>query len=202
MARNTQENAEKTRSKILDSAKRLFAEKGYSATTIADICNRSGYTKGALFHHFNSKEALFEKIWTGMEVAMDQAATLEVIRVAEISNDAYEAFLAGCRVFLDHAVQPDFQQIIHIDGPAVLGMREWMKRDAGMGMRNLDSGLKYLASQGLIDEAKRKAFTILIYGALQGMAKSLSFPENSGGVSSEDMFKAFEDLVRNAHKTP
>jgi len=200
MARNNQENTDKTRKTIVDSAQKLFAEKGFSATTIADICASSGYTRGALFHHFKTKEALFEEIWTNLEVAMDSAATKEVMRVAEISSDPYEAFLAGCRIFLDYATRPDFQQIIHIDGPSVLGMREWMRRDAGMGMRNLGSGLKYLASQGLIDNTKRKAFTILTYGALQGMAKTLSFPEIAGGVSSEEMFQAFEDLVRNAPK--
>jgi len=198
MARNNQENTDKTRKSIVDSAQKLFAEKGFSATTIADICASSGYTRGALFHHFKTKEALFEEIWTNMEVAMDTAAANEVRRVAQISRDPYEAFLAGCRIFLDYATRPDFQQIVHIDGPSVLGMGEWMKRDAGMGMRNLGSGLKYLASQGLIDEAKRKAFTILTYGALQGVAKALSFPDISGGVSSEEMFSAFEDMVRSA----
>jgi len=202
MARNTPENTDKTRKAIVESAQKLFAQRGFSATTIADICTKSGYTRGALFHHFKTKEALFEEIWTNMEVTMDRAATQEVIRVAGISGNPYEAFLAGCRIFLDYAARPDFQQIIHIDGPSVLGMREWMKRDAGMGMRNLGSGLKYLASQGLIDESKRKAFTILIYGALQGMAKTLSFPEIAGGVSSEEMFSAFEDMVKNGHTKP
>ena len=46
------------RSRLLDAAMRLIREKGYSATTVDDICGAAGVTKGAFFHHFKSKEDL------------------------------------------------------------------------------------------------------------------------------------------------
>jgi TetR/AcrR family transcriptional repressor of nem operon len=46
------------RSRLLDAAMRLIREKGYSATTVDDICAAAGATKGAFFHHFKSKEDL------------------------------------------------------------------------------------------------------------------------------------------------
>lgn len=196
MARNTQEDTSKTRKTLIDAARKLFVDKGFTATTIADICDASNYTKGALFHHFKSKEALFLEIWTDMENKMDTAAVLEVTRMVQISSDPYDSLLAGCRVFLDHVSQPDFQQIVHVDGPAVLGMKEWMKHDAGMGMRTLGRGLKYLASEGLIEEEERRALTVLAYGALQAMAKAISFPETMPKTTPEEMFKVFESLVR------
>jgi AcrR family transcriptional regulator len=55
----TQQRAEETRSHILDAAGELFAERGYDATSVAAICVRAGVTKGAFYHHFASKQAVF-----------------------------------------------------------------------------------------------------------------------------------------------
>lgn len=199
MARSTRKDTELTRKTILSSAKFLFGTKGFSETTIAEICAKSGLTKGALFHHFATKEALFEEIWTDMEVTMDTAAAHAVTQVPNIKDDPYAGFIAGCRVFLAHVSQPEYQQIVYIDGPAVLGMQKWMERDAGLGMRNIGSGLKFLAKRGLIAQSNRYALTVLIYGALQGIAKTLSFQGNDRKASAEDLFVAFEKLVRSVH---
>jgi len=55
----TQQRAEETRSHILDAAGELFAKRGYAATSVADVCVRAGVTKGAFYHHFKSKQAVF-----------------------------------------------------------------------------------------------------------------------------------------------
>ena len=60
MARN--KHPEETVRKILDVSLRLFQEKGYEATTIQDIVDALGMSKGAIYHHFNSKEAILDRI--------------------------------------------------------------------------------------------------------------------------------------------
>ena len=55
------------RTRILDAARALIREKGYSAMTVDDLCARAGVTKGAFFHHFRSKEDL------GVAAAQDWA---------------------------------------------------------------------------------------------------------------------------------
>ncbi len=55
----TQRRGEETRSRILDAAGELFAQRGYDATSVADICERASVTKGGFYHHFTSKEAVF-----------------------------------------------------------------------------------------------------------------------------------------------
>ena len=55
----TQQRGEETRSHILDVAGELFAQRGYDATSVADICDGAGVTKGAFYHHFESKQAVF-----------------------------------------------------------------------------------------------------------------------------------------------
>ncbi|HIC90176.1 MAG TPA: TetR/AcrR family transcriptional regulator [Anaerolineae bacterium] len=65
---------EATRSHILDVAAACFAERGYDATSVAEICQRAGVTKGAFYHHFPSKQALFLELldrWlTGLETQL------------------------------------------------------------------------------------------------------------------------------------
>ena len=53
-----QSRSEVTRGKIIDAAVEMFNDGGYSSTGLGDIVERTGMTKGALYHHFNSKEAL------------------------------------------------------------------------------------------------------------------------------------------------
>jgi TetR/AcrR family transcriptional repressor of nem operon len=51
-------NSAETRSRLLDAARDVIRAQGYAATTVDDICAAAGVTKGAFFHHFESKERL------------------------------------------------------------------------------------------------------------------------------------------------
>ena len=55
----TQKRGEETRTRILEAAAAGFAEQGYDGTSVAEICQRAGVSKGAFYHHFSSKQALF-----------------------------------------------------------------------------------------------------------------------------------------------
>lgn len=62
MARKRKEDAQKTRTRILASALSLFAKKGYEYTTFTDVAARLKLTKGAVYWHFESKEALLKEL--------------------------------------------------------------------------------------------------------------------------------------------
>ncbi len=64
----TQPRSEETRGLILQAARRCFAEHGYDATGVAEICESAGISKGAFYYHFESKQAVFLAIladWLG-----------------------------------------------------------------------------------------------------------------------------------------
>ena len=60
--RKTKEEAEKTRGNILKSALKVFLKNGYSKTSLADIAENAGYTRGAVYWHFKDKSEILEKI--------------------------------------------------------------------------------------------------------------------------------------------
>jgi AcrR family transcriptional regulator len=66
-----QARSEETRKKILDSAIRLFAEKGYETTGVAEICTAAEVSKGAFYHHFPSKQAIFLELFRDWLVQID-----------------------------------------------------------------------------------------------------------------------------------
>ncbi len=68
-----QQRSEETRTKILDSAVKLFSTRGYTAASVDDICAEAGISKGAFYHHFESKQALFLALLDGWLQIIDNA---------------------------------------------------------------------------------------------------------------------------------
>jgi TetR/AcrR family acrAB operon transcriptional repressor len=71
MARRTKEEALETRKRILDTAERVFEKKGVSRTTLEDIANAAGVTRGAIYWHFKNKSELFSAMFDRVRLPMD-----------------------------------------------------------------------------------------------------------------------------------
>lgn len=67
-----QARSEETRARLLSEAENLFAEQGFDATGVADICAAAGVSKGAFYHHFPTKQALFQALMEGWLAQLDQ----------------------------------------------------------------------------------------------------------------------------------
>jgi AcrR family transcriptional regulator len=92
-----QARSEATRQKILDAAMDLFSEVGYAAAGLGEIIERAGMTKGALYHHFDSKEALATAI-----IEQGDNLTREVFgHVCQYSSPALENLIHGVFVITD-----------------------------------------------------------------------------------------------------
>lgn len=83
---------EEPRSRILQAAEECFARYGYDATGVAEICRRAGVSKGAFYHHFPSKQALFLEMlesWLG-----ELNARIQEIRFASRTSPQAQVGLA------------------------------------------------------------------------------------------------------------
>jgi AcrR family transcriptional regulator len=68
-----QQRSEETRTKIIESAIKLFSARGFNAASVDDICKEAGISKGAFYHHFESKQALFLALLDGWLEIIDNA---------------------------------------------------------------------------------------------------------------------------------
>lgn len=194
MARRSKIDAEKTRLQLIETAARLFEEQGYSATSTAEICAQLDITKGALFHHFRTKEDLFREVWTRLQVEMDDEARKAAIAARSLS-DPYAAFLAGCRTYLRYASRRDYQQIVLIDGPSVLDLSGWYESDHDLGNQNVKAGVRYLAKKGQVAPENVEALAVMLQSALNGAGFALA--RNTPDLTADAVYSAFEVLVRS-----
>ncbi|MCZ3382935.1 MULTISPECIES: multidrug efflux transporter transcriptional repressor AcrR [unclassified Kosakonia] len=84
MARKTKQQALETRQHILDVAMRLFSQNGVSATSLAEIAQAAGVTRGAIYWHFKNKSDLFSEIW---ELSESSISDLETEYRAKFPDD-------------------------------------------------------------------------------------------------------------------
>jgi AcrR family transcriptional regulator len=76
--------AEKTRAQLLTAAATVFAEKGYEGSSVGDVATEAGYTKGAVYAHFDSKEDLLAGIVAQMTAADEQFFAAGPVSVSEV----------------------------------------------------------------------------------------------------------------------
>jgi AcrR family transcriptional regulator len=151
---------------LLRESRRLFATQGYGAVGLSEIVRAAGVTKGALYHHFGSKAALFRAVLEEVqqEVAQRVAAT------SEAQEDPWAELTAGCQEFLTASNDPDVQRIMLVDGPAVLGWSEWRALDEAASVRHLAEALGALIEAGRIAPQPVAPLTHLLSGAMNEAA--------------------------------
>jgi AcrR family transcriptional regulator len=144
--RSNVERSDATRSALIAAARRLFVDKSYAETGTPEIAAEAGLTRGALYHHFADKQALFEAV-----VEAESADVAEEIEAA--SSDAASPLAAlqdGSRAFLDAMEKPGRTRILLLDGPAVLGRAKLDAIDARHAGRTLREGLGEAMASGAL----------------------------------------------------
>ncbi|MDF5759332.1 TetR/AcrR family transcriptional regulator [Spongiactinospora sp. TRM90649] len=164
------ERREQTRAALVAEGRRLFAAKGYGAVGLAEIVAAAKVTKGALYHHFDSKADLFRAV---LQQVQDEVGA-QVAEVADAQEDPWAQFTAGCRCFLSVTTHPDVQRIMLIDGPAVLGWSEWRAMDEAASARHLAEAITGLMDDGVIARRPVRPLTHLLSGAMNEAALFLA----------------------------
>lgn len=106
-----------TRKKLIEVARRAFAEYGYADTSMDKLTAEAGLTRGALYHHFGDKRGLFAAVVDQIDSQMAEYAQQHL----EQPDDLWEGLLFEGQTYIQNALNPEFQRIVLRDGPAVLG---------------------------------------------------------------------------------
>jgi AcrR family transcriptional regulator len=189
MARQA-ERREATRRSILEAAARLFAELGFAAVTVDEIAAAAALAKGAVYHHFPSKEALFEAVF---ERAAGELQA-QVHDAARASPDRLKALVAGSRAYFEACAQPPFDRIILRDGPAVLGWDRWRELDERYFLSVLPMSLDAAMAAGLIRRQEVQPLARLLAGALTEAAVACAGSDDPAATGQAHA-QALESLI-------
>ena len=136
-----------TRQHLVTVAMRLFARTGFAATSIEAVMAAAGASRGALYHHFDSKTQLFEAVLERVEADIAHS----VVAASRGIADPVEALRAGCNAWFDLAREPAVRQIVLVDAPSVVGWAKWREIDARHGFGLMKASLKNAAKAGRVD---------------------------------------------------
>jgi AcrR family transcriptional regulator len=112
------QHVEATRRAVLDAARAAFGSKGYAQTSVGEIATAARVTKGAVYHHFAGKEALFRAVHAEVEADALARAT----GAPDPAAPAIDQIVAQVNAYLDAALDEEIRRITLIDGPALLGL--------------------------------------------------------------------------------
>jgi AcrR family transcriptional regulator len=120
-----------TQRALLDAARAVFTEQGFSAASIADVVERAGSSVGSLYHHFGGKSELFIALWQEHTQAQEASASAAVARAKQAGvADPYELFPAGARGYLEGAWERRDLALLFSTGDGPPGF-ELMRRQHG-----------------------------------------------------------------------
>ncbi|WP_439936737.1 TetR/AcrR family transcriptional regulator [Nocardia sp. N13] len=182
MMNRRQRYSASTKRALVDVAERLFTENGYTATSLDAIVAGAEVTKGALYHHFSGKQAIFEAAFERVE----SRATAGITQAAEGHRDPWEKAQAGLRAFLTAVQEPAYRQIVISDGPSVLGHERFREQEERSTYAIVDEIVRAVltADDRDLDEDMLDTFTRIFFGAMSAAGGAVAVSEDPAAAAA------------------
>ncbi|MQA25302.1 MAG: TetR family transcriptional regulator [Micromonosporaceae bacterium] len=180
------EYSEITRQALIDSAASLFAERGFAGASLEEVTARARVTKGALYHHFRSKRALFEAVFDAKEVEVIGQVTAAL---RNHSGDPTSMVRAGLAEFLEVCLDPGYQRIVLQEGPSVLGYERWREREEQYTLGIVGGVVSSLMDSGEYPQLPLDTVTRMLFGALIAGASAIA------GAADKERVRAEVEMV-------
>ena len=165
-----------TKRALVDVAEDLFTDHGYAATSLDAIVAGARVTKGALYHHFSGKQALFEAVFERVE----DDASKRIQRALRGQRDPWNKALEGLRAFLEVVQEPAYRRIVIQEGPAVLGYERFREQEERSTFANVLEIVRSVLEAGSwdLDEPMLQTFARIFFGAMSSAGESVSTSED------------------------
>ncbi|MBO0885795.1 MAG: TetR/AcrR family transcriptional regulator [Acidimicrobiales bacterium] len=165
-----------TREKLVTVATELFAERGYEATSIEAVLEHAGVSRGSLYHHFASKEALFEAVVEEVEIRVGEASLSAAAEGGE--TDRVAKLRLGCMEWIRLAGDPVVRGILLIDAPSVLGWRRWREIDERHALGTFKAVVHAASDEGRIAPRLVEPFSHMIIAAMNELALVIALADD------------------------
>jgi AcrR family transcriptional regulator len=171
-----QQYSASTKRALVDVAEELFTDLGYAAASLDAIVAGAQVTKGALYHHFSGKQALFEAVFERVESDASRA----IQKALRGKKDPWEKALAGLQAFLAVVQEPRYRRIVIQEGPSVLGYERFREQEERSTFANVLDIVRSVLSAGTweLEEDMLQTFARIFFGAMSSAGESVSSSED------------------------
>lgn len=185
--RSNRDRTEATRRELIAAARKLFTEKSYAETSTPEIVAAASVTRGALYHHFADKQALFRAV---VEQEAEDVATEIEKAFGPGALSPRDALLAGSDAYFTAMRVPGRTRLLLLDGPAVLGRAALDEIDSRHGNRTLREALVAMMDSGTMGRLPLEPLTELLGAAFDRAALAIET-----GAPSADYRKTLGALI-------
>lgn len=140
------QRSDETRLKLLTAFRAAFLERGYAATTVQQVLDQTGLSKGALYHHFASKNEIIEALFEHES----RAAIDRVLTRIDPSASALARLRTACVAWTREVRDPDVSKILFEIGPSALGARKAKQIEDKYALARIEALLDEAALAGEI----------------------------------------------------
>lgn len=178
-----------TRGQLIAVATRLFAEHGYEDASVEQVLAESGLSRGALYYHFRSKEALFLGVLESVEADVMRRVRAAATEAAR-SGDQLAVFRAASLAWVHLAAEPAVRRIVLLDAPAVLGWQRWRELDEEQALGSVKNLLARIAEAGRLERERIDLLAHVWLAALDEIALYVA-----GAPDREAAMRQAEDTI-------
>ncbi len=170
-----------TKRALVDVATDLFTEQGYAGTSLDEIVAGAQVTKGALYHHFSGKQALFEAVFEKVEAEASKRIGTTVRR----TRDPWEKATLGLREFLAVVQQPAYSRIVVQEGPVVLGYERYREQEERSTFGIVQEIVASVLDAYDLEPSMVETFSRVFFGAMSAAGAAVSSAEDTRRASAE-----------------
>ena len=178
------DKAARTREALVVAARERFGEQGYAATSVDEIVRDAGVTKGALYHHFADKEALFRAVVEDVKGNVTSVMA-EKFLDATAEPDALDTVIKGCLAFIDVHRDRAVRRITLLDARSVLDAATRRELEARYEVAVIRGALRRAANLGVIDPQPFGPLAHVLAGGLSEACALLAEVEDEAAVRDE-----------------
>jgi AcrR family transcriptional regulator len=167
---------------VLAAARSLFGRNGYAQTSVDEIAEAARVTKGAVYHHFASKQALFEAV-----LDQQEERAMAEIRAAAVADDPWEAAVLALAAYLNRSCDPVYGRLVWVEGPAALGWHRWRECEKTYSYGLVEGFVTDLVGAGYLDGTAFESLVQFSFWMLggAGLAVAEAAPEDKPRVRDE-----------------
>ena len=167
---SNEDRSSMTRKALVAAARELFLEKGYADTSTPELVRAAGVTRGALYHHFEDKKAIFRAV---AESELAEVAKL-INRSTSNSSTAMQALKSGTQAYLDAMQTPGRAHLLLVEGPAALGVHTMKQLNGDSAAHTLRDGLAAAMAAGEVPQLPLDAVTTVLDAAFDRAALEIA----------------------------